>query len=121
MLLQSVYATLMTVINSFDEDINIWIRSPRLNKPKGVLNYIVNHLKDLDDIIIKQKIHNLESQEETLRSIISDKIKDLDKKIKIISLMDGPFEEIPEDVCCVCKNEICKDRSFCEKKNWLGI
>jgi hypothetical protein len=40
-----------------------------------------------------------------------------------IKLMDGPFESIPTEVCCVCKNVECLDADFCEKKktNWIGI
>jgi hypothetical protein len=123
MLVQFVYTLLLPVISSFDPKTNQWIRSSRLNKPKGVLNYIVNHLKDLDDAIITQKIQKLETQEDKIYAIISDNITDLDKKIQIISLMDGPFESIPEEVCGVCKKVECLDVDFCEKKktNWMGI
>jgi hypothetical protein len=123
MLVQLVYAILLPVLTSFDSNITQWIRTPRLNKPKGVLNFIVNHLKELDDIIIKQKIQKLGKQAEKIHAIISDKITDLDKKIKIIRLMDGPFESIPKEACCVCKNIECLDLDFCEKKktNWSGI
>ena len=123
MLVQLVYAILLPVLSSFDPNINQWIRTPRLNKPKGVLNFIVNHLKDLDDIIIMQKIQKLETQEEKIDAIISDNITDLDKKIKIIKLMDGPFEDIPAEVCGVCKNVKCVNVDFCETKktNWVGI
>ena len=81
MLVQYIYTLIIPVLISFDPKINHWIKKPRLNKPKGVLNYIVNHLKDLDDIIIMQKIQKLETQEEKIDAIISDKITDLDKKI----------------------------------------
>jgi len=123
MLVQLVYAILLPVLSSFDPKTNTWIRTPRLNKPKGILNYIVNHLKELDDIIIKQKIQKLTIQEETIQAIISDNITDLDKKIKIIKLMDGPFEDIPAEVCGVCKNVKCVNVDFCETKktNWVGI
>ena len=125
MLVQYIYTLIIPVLISFDPKINHWIKKPRLNKPKGVLNYIVNHLKDLDDIIIMQKIQKLETQEEKIDAIISDNITDLDKKIKIIILMDGPFDSIPSEgeVCCVCKNVVCLDHDFCEKKktNWSGI
>ena len=123
MLVQDVFCLLLPVLSSFDPNINKWIRSSRLNKPKGVLNYIVNYLKQFEDIIVLQKLQKLGKHETEICTIISNKLSDLDKKNKIISLMDGDLEYIPKDKCCVCKQIECVDIDFCEKKknNWEGI
>ena len=123
MLVQDVFCLLLPVIITFDPKIHKWIRSPRLNKPKGVLNYIVNYLKQFDDIIVLQKLQKFGKHETEICTIISIKITDLDKKNKIISLMDGDLEPIPKEKCCVCKQIECLDLDFCDKKktNWEGI
>ena len=123
MLVQDVFCLLLPVISSFDTTIHKWIRSPRLNKPKGVLNYIVNYLKQFDDIIVLQKLQKFGKHETEICSIISIKISDLDKKNKIISLMEGELKPIPKEKCCVCKQIECLDLDFCDKKktNWEGI
>ena len=123
MLVQDIFCLLLPVLSSFDPNINQWIRTPRLNKPKGVLNYIVNYLKQFEDIIVLQKLQKFGKHETEICSIISNKLSDLDKKNKIISLMDGDLEYIPKDKCCVCKQIECVDLDFCDKKNtnWEGI
>lgn len=123
MLVQDVFCLLLPVLSSFDPNINKWIRSSRLNKPKGMLNYIVNYLKQFEDIIVLQKLQKFGKHETEICTIISNKISDLDKKNKIISLMDGDLESIPKDKCCVCKQIECVDLDFCDKKktNWEGI
>ena len=123
MLVQDVFCLLLPVLSSFDPNINKGMRISRLNKPKGVLNYIVNYLKQFEDIIVLQKLQKLGKHETEICTIISNKLSDLDKKNKIISLMDGELESIPPELCCVCKHVECNDIEFCEKKktNWEGI
>ena len=123
MLVQDVFCLLLPVLSSFDPEINQWIRKSRLNKPKGVLNYIVKYLSPFEDIIVLKKLQKFGKHEIEIGTIISNKISDLDKKNKIISLMDGGLESIPKEKCCVCKQNVCVDIDFCEKKktNWEGI
>ena len=125
MLVQEVFGLLLPIISSFDPIINKWIRQSRLNKPKGVLNYIVKYLSQFDDINVLQKLINFTENEEKISTIISYKISDLDKKNKIISLLDVEYESIPliKVSCIVCKKPECIDIDFCEKKktNWEGI
>jgi hypothetical protein len=111
------------MFNTFDPSVTEWLRLPRLNKTKGMLSVVVNHLTDLNDSSIKQKIQTLGSMETEIYTIISTNATDLDKKNSILNLMDGPIYPIPTEKCCVCKNDICLDIDFCEKKNlnWLGI
>jgi len=125
MLIQEVFCLLLPILSSFEPTINKWIRQSRLNKPKGVLNYIVKYLSQFDDIVVLQKLKNFKINEEKISTIISYKISDLDKKTQIISLLDIEYEYIPliKDSCIVCKKNECEDIDFCEKKktNWEGI
>jgi len=125
MLVQEVFSLLLPILSSFEPTINKWIRQSRLNKPKGVLNYIVKYLSQFDDIVVLQKLTNLKKNEEKISTIISYKISDIDKKNQIISLLDIEYEYIPliKESCIVCKKPECEDIDFCEKKknNWEGI
>jgi len=124
MLVQEAFFLLLPIISSFHPNIDKWIRASRLNKPKGVLNYMVKYLSSFDDIVALQKLINLRKNEIEIASIISYNISDLDKKNKIISLMDIEHDYIPsKENCIVCKKNKCVDIDFCEKKktNWEGI
>jgi hypothetical protein len=122
MLLQIIFAHLLDVIKTFDDSIESWLRTPRLSKPKGMLNYIVNHLKELDDDLILQKLNKFKKSPEEIASIIYSKKNDLEKKNMIIELMNGELEETHQ-TCPICKLEKCSSIEFCETKmnNWLGI
>ena len=124
MLVQETFCLLLPILSSFDPKINKWIRSSRLNKPKGVLNYMVKYLSAFEDVVVLQKLINLRQNESEISYIISYTISDLEKKNQIISLMDVECDYMPcKEVCIVCKNVECKDIEFCEKKktNWDGI
>ena len=124
MLVQETFCLLLPILSSFDPKINKWIRASRLNKPKGVLNYMVKYLSDFEDVVALQKLINLRQNESEISSIISYTISDLEKKNQIISLMDLDCDYmLCKEVCIVCKNIECKDIEFCEKKktNWEGI
>ena len=125
MLVQEIFYLLLPILSSFDPTINKWIRQSRLNKPKGVLNYIVKYLTPYDDIIVLQKLMNFRKNEEKISTIISYKISDLEKKNQIISLLDLECDTVQliKETCIVCKQCECVDIDFCEKKksNWEGI
>jgi len=124
MLVQETFCLLLPILSSFDPKINKWIRASRLNKPKGVLNYMVKYLSDFEDVVALQKLINLRQNESEISYIISYTISDLEKKNQIISLMDVECDYMPcKEECIVCKNIECNDIEFCEKKktNWEGI
>jgi hypothetical protein len=123
MLLQIIFTHLLDIINTFDDSIESWLRTPRLSKPKGMLNYIVNHLKELDDELILQKLNKFKKSSEEIASIIYSKKNDLEKKNMIIELMNGELEVLTHQTCPICKLETCSSIEFCETKmnNRLGI
>ena len=123
MLLQIIFTHLLDIINTFDDSIESWLRTPRLSKPKGMLNYIVNHLKELDDDLILQKLNKFKKSSEEIATIIYSKKNDLEKKNMIIELMNGELEELTQQTCLICNLEKCSSIEFCETKmnNWLGI
>ena len=89
-----------------------WINETRLDKPRGILTFIINKLyKESNDIIIKQKINKLSRNIETIKKIKEDKtITELEQKDKILELMDGDLEELedpPVVYCRVCDEPNC--------------
>jgi len=124
MIIQLIFLHLLDTIKSFDATIESWLREPRLTKPKGLLNYIVKHLQELDDEVILQKLKKLEKSEEKIATIIYSKKNDLEKKNSIIEIMNGDLEELSSmNKCNICSLEKCDSIDFCETKtnNWLGI
>ncbi len=124
MIIQLIFSHLLDSIKSFDSDLETWLREKRLSKPKGMLNYIVKHLQELDDEVILQKLKKLENSEEKIATIIYSKKNDLEKKNMIIELMNSDLEELTFiNKCQICKLETCDSIEFCETKtnNWLGI
>ena len=124
MIIQFIFSNLLDTIKTFDSKVETWLRKPRLSKPKGMLNYIVKHLQDLDDTIILQKLKKLEKSSTEIATIIYSKKNDLEKKTMIIELMNGALEELNiTNNCQICKLETCESIEFCETKtnNWLGI
>jgi hypothetical protein len=123
MLLQLIFAHLLDIIKTFDDSIESWLRTPKLSKPKGMLNYIVNHLKELDDDLILQKLNKFKKSSKEIATIIYSKKNDLEKKNMIIELMNGELEELTQQTCLICNLEKCSSIEFCETKmnNWLGI
>ena len=59
MLIQLIFSYLLDTIKTFDSDVESWLRDSRLNKPKGILNYIVKLLQELDDDMILKKLKKL--------------------------------------------------------------
>lgn len=84
MLIQKAFCLLLPILSSFDPKINKWIRSSRLNKPKGILNYMVKYLTTFEDDVVLQKLDYFSKRESEISSIISYKISDLDKKTKLL-------------------------------------
>jgi len=124
MIIQLIFSHLLNTINTFDSVIEKWFREKRLTKPKGMLNYIVKHLQELDDKLILQKLKKLEKSQSEIATIIYSKKNDLEKKNMIIELMNGELEELNiTNKCQICKLEKCSSIDFCETKtnNWLGI
>ena len=124
MIIQFIFSNLLDTIKTFDSKVETWLRKPRLSKPKGMLNYIVKHLQDLDDTIILQKLKKLEKSSTEIATIIYSKKNDLEKKNMIIELMNSELEELTfTKKCQICKLETCASIEFCETKtnNWLGI
>ena len=124
MIIQLIFSHLLDSIKSFDSDLETWLREKRLSKPKGMLNYIVKHLQELDDELILQKLKKLEKYQSEIATIIYSKKYDLEKKNMIIELMNGELEELTfTNKCQICKLEKCSSIDFCETKtnNWLGI
>jgi hypothetical protein len=123
MFIQLIFSHLLDTIKPFNSDIEGWLRTPRLSKPKGMLNYIVKHLQDQDDEIILKKLKKLEQSQSEISTIIYSKKNDLEKKNMIIKLMNGELDALPPSTCPICKLEQCSSIEFCETKlnNWLGI
>jgi hypothetical protein len=124
MIIQLIFSHLLDTIKTFDSAIETWLRVERLTKPKGMLNYIVKHLQELDDELILQKLKKLEKSQSEIATIIYSKKNDLEKKNMIIELMNGELEELTfTNKCQICKLEKCSSIDFCETKtnNWLGI
>ena len=123
MLVQILFGYLLDTINTFDSNLQSWVRQPRLNKPKGILNYIISELKDLDNELILKKLKKLEKSTDIINKIILMDINDNEKKNNIINLMTSPYDELPKFNCYICKKYNCDHISFCETKinNWLGI
>jgi hypothetical protein len=123
MLIQLIFSHLLDTIKTFDSGVECWLRHARLSKPKGMLNYIVKHLHELDDDIVLQKLKKLEKSQSEISTIIYSKKNDLEKKNMIIELMNSDLEELPMITCKICKLEKCSSIEFCETKmnNWLGI
>ena len=124
MLVQETFCLILPILNSFDSTINKWIRDTRLNKPKGVLNYMIKYLSDFEDVVALKKLEYFSKKESEISSIISENISDVDKKNQIISLMDVECDYMPsKEYCIVCRNVECEDVDFCETKktNWEGI
>jgi hypothetical protein len=124
MIIHLIFSHLLDTIKTFDSDVESWLRVARLSKPKGMLNYIVKHLQELDDELILQKLKKLEKSSEEISTIIYSKKNDLEKKNMIIELMNGELEELTiTNKCQICKLEKCSSIEFCETKtnNWLGI
>jgi len=124
MIIQLIFSHLLNTINTFDSVIEKWLREKRLTKPKGMLNYIVKHLQELDDKLILQKLKKLEKSQSEIATIIYSKKNDLEKKNMIIELMNGELEELTfTNKCQICNLEKCSSIDFCETKtnNWLGI
>ena len=123
MIIQLIFSHLLDTMKTFDSGVESWLRVARLSKPKGMLNYIVKHLQELDDELILQKLKKLEKSSEEISTIIYSKKNDLEKKNMIIELMNGKLEILPSRTCVICKLEQCSSIEFCETKmnNWLGI
>jgi len=123
MLVQHDTIIYIDTIKTFDGSIESWFRKSRLNKSKGMLTYIVNHLTELDDDLILQKLNKLKTSSEEIASIIYSKKNDLEKKTMIIELMNGELDGLDQPTCYICKMETCRSIEFCETKmnNWLGI
>lgn len=124
MIIQLIFSHLLDTIKTFDSKVETWLRTPRLSKPKGMLNYIVKHLQNLDDEVILQKLKKLENSEEKIATIIYSKKNVIEKKNMIIELMNSELEELTfTNKCQICKLETCETNEFCETKtnNWLGI
>jgi uncharacterized protein YaaN involved in tellurite resistance len=123
-MVQLIFMHLLDTIKTFDSDLETWLREKRLSKPNGMLNYIVKHLKELDDEVILQKLKKLEKSTEKIATIIYSKKNDLEKKNMIIELMNSDLEELTvTNKCQICNLETCDSIEFCEAKtnNWLGI
>ena len=123
MMVQLIFMHLLDTIKTFDSDLETWLREKRLSKPKGMLNYIVKHLQELDDELILQKLKKLEKSQSEISTIIYSKKNDLEKKNMIIELMNGELDTLLPSTCHICKFEKCISIEFCETKlnNWLGI
>ena len=81
MIIQLIFSHLLDTIKTFDIDIERWLSEKRLSKPKGMLNYIVKHLQELDDELILQKLKKLEKSQSEISSIIYSKKMILKRKI----------------------------------------
>jgi hypothetical protein len=123
MLIQLIFSYLLDTIKTFDSDVESWLRESRLNKPKGILNYIVKLLQELDDDMILKKLKKLEKSQFEISTIIYSKKNDIEKKNLLLELMDHDLEDLPMRTCHICKLEKCSSIEFCETKmnNWLGI
>lgn len=118
MIIQEIYGSILCIINDFDIETYNWIKMKRLNKPKGVLNYMVNYLKQFEDYTIILKLQKFSENIDNIHTIIFSETCDITKKNKLINLMEGKLNSIyPE------KNNEPIDCEFYDTKinNWLGI
>ena len=111
MIIQEIHGNILITINDFDTDIYNWIKMKRLNKPKGILNYMVNYLKKFDDETIILKLQKFSENIDNIRTIIFSKVCDITKKNNIINLMD-----VPLNILNIGKNNDPIDCDFYEKK-----
>ena len=84
-----------------------WLNKKRLDKPRGILTFIINKLaEESNDTIIKQKINKLSRNIETIKKIKENKtITELEKKDKILELIDGDLDldELEDEPIVYCK------------------
>jgi len=95
-----------------DNELLEWLNEKRLDKPRGILTFIINKLADeSNDTVIKQKINKLSRNIETIKKIKENKtITELEQKDKILELMDGDLEKLEDptiEYCKVCDEPNC--------------
>ena len=88
-----------------DNELLEWINEKRLDKPRGILTYIINKLaEESNDTIIKQKINKLSRNIETIKKIKENKtITELEQKDKILELLEGDLDELEDEPIVYCK------------------
>ena len=97
-----------------DNELLEWLNEKRLDKPRGILTFIINKLsEESNDTIIKQKINKLSRNIETIKKIKENKtITELEKKDKILELIEDDLDELDLDddpivYCKVCGEANC--------------
>ena len=110
--LGEIYLTIKDNINEKDPETFKWLVEKRLSKPRGVLTFILNKLnKEGDEIIIRQKINKLGESIAEINEIIKESISDVNKKDKILEILEGGLSELePEPIvyCKVCGEPNCQ-------------
>jgi len=86
-----------------------WLNEKRLDKPRGILTFIINKLaEESNDTIIKQKINKLSRNIETIKKIKENKtITELEQKDKILELIEGDLDELEDEPIVYCK--VCRE------------
>ena len=101
-----IYINLKKSIQEKDPETYNWLVEKRLNKPKGVLTFIINELsKEKQDTVVEQKIKKIADSVEEINEIIKQSLPDIGKKDKILQLLEEDLpelESIPVVHCKVC-------------------
>ena len=121
MIIQEIYGSILCIINDFEEDISSWIKMKRLNKPRGIINYMVNYLKEFDEDTIILKLQQFSENIKNIHTIIYSDNSDSIKLIKLIKIMDVTLNTL--NTLNTDQNNDPIDCEFYETKmnNWLGI